>query len=509
MKRALCIKTSLILRLGLVAALLWLLDGSTTPVTAAPAAELHVCPSGCAYSSVQAAVDDASEGDVIKVASGDYVGVQARPAPAGYVGPSVITQVVYVTKTVTIQGGYTTTNWLTPHPVTQPTTLDAQGQGRVLFIAGDISPTIEGLRITGGDATGLGGYYYGDDAGGGVYIITATAIISNNWVFSNAAEGGSGGGMYLYYSAARVSGNSITSNTANMGGGLDLLFSAALVSHNTIVSNTAFAGGGLSLHFSEAMVSENTITFNTADAGGGVFIEVSDDTLDGNIISSNTAVGLGGGGVAMRYTEATLNGNIVISNTANWGGGGLYVEGGDVTVTNTIIADNQVNSFGSGLFVLTCHEDFPSSVRLLHATIARNTGGDGSGIHVDSGPYGTFNSVILTNTILVSHTVGIIVTAGNTATLEATLWGAGEWANETDWGGDGNIITGTPSHNHWGDPVFVNPNGGDYHIGPGSAAANEGVDAGVMTDIDGDPRLGTPDLGADERSGRRFGRLKD
>jgi len=165
MKQALCIKASLILvlGLGLVAALLWLLDGSNMSVTAAPAAELHVCLSGCAYSSVQAAVDDAGEGDVIKVAGGIYTDVQARPAPAGYNGPSVITQVVYVSNTVTIQGGYTTTNWLTPYPITQPTTLDAQGQGRVLLIAGDVSPTIEGLRIKGGDATGLGGYYYGDE----------------------------------------------------------------------------------------------------------------------------------------------------------------------------------------------------------------------------------------------------------------------------------------------------------------------------------------------------------
>jgi hypothetical protein len=55
--------------------------------------------------------------------------------------------------------------------------------------------------------------------------------------------------------------------------------------------------------------------------------------------------------------------------------------------------------------------------------------------------------VAVTNTILVSHTVGIRVTAGNTATLEATLWGSGPWANDTDWGGAGTVITGTLAHN--------------------------------------------------------------
>ncbi|NIA09845.1 MAG: hypothetical protein GWP10_08975, partial [Nitrospiraceae bacterium] len=110
----------------------------------------------------------------------------------------------------------------------------------------------------------------------------------------------------------------------------------------------------------------------------------------------------------------------------------------------------------------------------------------------------------LTNTILVSHTVGITVAAGSTATLEGTLWGSGPWANGTDWGGDGAIITGTV--NVWGDPAFVDPDAGDYHIGPGSAARDAGVDAGVATDIDGDPRPWNlaPDIGADEYVGSLY-----
>jgi len=42
-------------------------------------------------------------------------------------------------------------------PLWTPTTLDAQRQDRVLYIIGDISPEIEGLSITGGNAAGLGG----------------------------------------------------------------------------------------------------------------------------------------------------------------------------------------------------------------------------------------------------------------------------------------------------------------------------------------------------------------
>jgi hypothetical protein len=106
--------------------------------------------------------------------------------------------------------------------------------------------------------------------------------------------------------------------------------------------------------------------------------------------------------------------------------------------------------------------------------------------------------VVLTNTILVSHTLGITVTAGSTATLEGTLWGSDSWANGSDWGGDGDIFAGTP--NIRGDPAFVDPDDGDYHIGSDSAARNAGVNAGVTEDIDGDtrPQGSGYDIGADE-----------
>ena len=66
------------------------------------------------------------------------------------------------------------------------------------------------------------------------------------------------------------------------------------------------------------------------------------------------------------------------------------------------------------------------------------------------------------------------------------------WANADDGIPGSNPVTG--------DPRFVDPPGGDYHIGPGSAAADAGVAAGIGTDIDGDGRpVGADyDIGADE-----------
>ena len=160
-----------------------------------------------------------------------------------------------------MRGGYTTTNWATADPVTNPTTLDAEGQGRVLYITGLINPPIEGVRMTGGDATGRGGGLGGIDVGGGVFVSQAATTISNCVVYSNTSSTvgrGYGGGLYLYRSAATLSDSTIAGNTG----------STADFGH----------GGGLYLHESDgATLSDNLVEGNTASkawagSGGGLFL---------------------------------------------------------------------------------------------------------------------------------------------------------------------------------------------------------------------------------------------
>jgi hypothetical protein len=474
--------TSLRLTLGLIVAvafgLLWFLPGPR----AARAADLTVCSAGpplCDYNTIQAAVDAAQGGDVIKVAAGNYTDLN------NYAG---LAQVVYIDKSVTLRGGYTTAFTEPPDPAANLTTLNARGAGRVLFVTGDVNPVVEGLRITGGDATGLGGAPLGVDAGGGVYVISATLTFRDNQLFSNTAE--RGGGLYLASSQGTLSANTIFSNfTASVwsgsGGGAYLYDSPAVLRGNTISSNSAtWRGGGLALSSSDAMLFGNTVTANTATDGGGMSIDSGSPTFDGNTISANTADV--GGGLYLLSSEATLGGNTVIYNFADVQGGGLASDSSAIGLVNNVVADNRTGTTGGGLYVDS------SILRLSHTTVARNSGGDGSGVYV------RFNSTTaLTNTILVSHTVGVYVAGGSSARLEGTLWGSGAWANGADWGGAGTIVTGTI--NLWGDPDFVDSANGDYHIGSGSAAIDAGVDAGVRMDIDVEPRPPqTPDLGADE-----------
>jgi hypothetical protein len=204
-------------------------------------------------------------------------------------------------------------------------------------------------------------------------------------------------------------------------------------------------------------------------------------------IVSNTARDFGGGLLTIGGYP-TVVGSEIVSNSASYGGGATLMGCFEnCLLVNTVIADNDASVAGDGVFVADGRSE------ITHCTIANNGGGDGSGVHVntDGSDYATVIS--LTNTILVSHTVGITVAEGSTATLQGTLWG-----NETDWAGAGTIVTGTV--NVSGNPDFVDPDGGNYHISVHSAAVDAGVDAGVVTDIDGEERpMGFgPDIGADE-----------
>lgn len=404
-------------------------ENKSAIINLSPLQELRVCQSGCAHSALQSAVDAANEGDIIKVAAGVYTGVN------NYAG---LSQVVYLSKTLTLQGGYSTTDWTTSAPETNLTSLDAEGQGRVFYITGDIQPTIEGFRITGGEASALGGLPPQPewDLGGGILVITATPKIKNNVVISNTC------------------------------------------------SSELCNGGGIAVLYSDAIISENTFQFNSTGWGGGAFWSGwSSSTVNANTFTANQAKE--GGAAEIHIDSGTFSNNLIISNSAE-SGGGLSSHIGTEKIFNNVFTDNTASNTGSGLTISG------SSPQLLHNTIARNQGGDNSGISVIQSFFGYYSNASLTNTILVDHSVGISVTGGNTVTVNSVLW------YDTPITITKSITAAVNVQNDYmGDPVFASDG---YHLLAGSAAVDRGVDTGIMLDIDGEPRpAGTAfDLGADE-----------
>ena len=549
MNNKLALLTGPILSGLLIALVLLLVQAQLTSPAQADPSVLYVAPGGtCAgaspcFANVQAAVDAAAEGDEVRIATGVYTDVNVRPR-IDVTNTGVVTQVVYLTKTLTLRGGYTTTNWSTPDPANNPTILDAQSQGRVIYVAGNITATLERLQLTHGDANapGLGDYCIGLDCygnGGGLYGITATVILSNCQIDHNIAWSGSGlyflssnvtlitsaiddnvsyysgGGLTLDSSTATLNANIILSNTATwFGGGMMLNDSPARMADNAVLSNTSAHGdgGGLYLSLSDATLIDNRIQGNVSNGtdkfthgGGGIFVASSNATLSSNFIQSNTAQ-LSGGGLYLSGNAATLNGNSIVGNAAVLGSGaGLYTAIDTSTLSNNLITGN----LGDGIGLIRSQATLINNViadnqangidiaggapQLLFNTVARNGGGNGTGVvvsaYIDIG--GSYSSTAaLTNTILVSHSVGLSLTTGNTATLNGILWFATPITLS-----QANSTTAMIQDQIEGDPAF---DADGYHLTAASQAISAGVSAGPWPDIDHEPRRSPPDLGADE-----------
>src|SRR5690606_300289 len=200
----------------------------------------------------------AQPGDEVRIA-GTCVGAETRGG---------VTQLAYIDKQISVRGGYTPTNWLVSYPMTQATFLDAQGLGRVPYVAPGFEPLIQDLNLANGSAVGRGGGLGGLDAGGILYARNANPTLRNLTL--------SGGQAYY-------------------GGGVYLQNSTATLSNSTLDGNSASKGGAIFLQNSNATLRGNTIVNNQAEDGGGIFFNTSSPTVDQNIVAQNIASGAGGG----------------------------------------------------------------------------------------------------------------------------------------------------------------------------------------------------------------------
>jgi len=460
------------------------------------------CSSSQPCATLQHVVDVASSDDTILVATGIYTGVQAHDD---------MTQVLYISKTVLIQGGYRA-DFAAWDPLVFPTIIDAEGQGRVVSIVRPdvvtISPTLDSLVVTGGNANGItktcpsaGGTSQG--CGGGIFVYNARVFITNNVISGNVAavstgsNSASGGGVCLSYAHGTViSGNLIVGNYASqgargMGGGMHLDFPHNVrVVNNRVLSNVATThdslpgwGGGIAMggSGSAATVSGNDIVGNRTNGssggfGAGIYHWYGSSDMSGNRVTNNHgahAAYLGG------YAGARFDANQVVSNSTNYGIWMTNGAGGNPTLANNIVARSghsatlYVQGFSGGLLTVT----------LLHNTLVG--AGTGDGVYV-----GSYAMLTLTDNIVAGHVWGITNTApaNSSVLVNYTLF----WDNEQHGIVGAKVI--------YADPVFIDPGGGDYHLGPGSAAIDVAIDVGEQYDVDGDQRpIGpAPDIGADE-----------
>ncbi len=497
-----------VLLIATMAALLWSAalgsaraNGDTLYVAPSPTGDdINPCSLTLPCATVQHAVDVASDGYEILVATGTYSGVENR---------SGMIQVLYIDKSVSVKGGYSP-DFNTWDPVAFPTTLDAEGAGRVVSIVGTgVSAGLKGMVITGGDATGVtlncppaGGV--SDGCGGGIMVDRAEAHIVNNVISGNVAgvsvddHSASGGGICLAYASNSViSGNLITGNYASQGargrgGGIHMYYPYSVeVLSNQVLNNVATTGGfpgwggGIAIDGSGAVatISGNQIEGNQTNGlatgyGAGINHWQGASNFTGNYLTGN----IGASAVYLGAREGgRFEANQIIGNTTEVG---ILLANGSSLAETSVLANNIVARSGDSLRA-QAYSGGPLTVSLLHNTLSGS--GAGYGVHVTSG----YVTMDLSSNIIANHSWGIasdVLPAESPLSAEHTLF----WNN-----GDNGIVGADPIY---GDPAFVDPDGGDYHVWAGSAAIDAAIDVGEPNDLDGDTRpIGpAPDIGADE-----------
>ncbi|MEM7124695.1 MAG: right-handed parallel beta-helix repeat-containing protein [Chloroflexota bacterium] len=396
--------------------------------------------------------------------------------------------------------------------------------GGGFYLANAAVPITANTVVTNSAATGGGVFIYQSSSileknllranqattdGGGLYLKLSDATLKSNQILANTTSGGSGGGLYIRLSQPTLEANQVHDNRAALfGGGLFLDESNAQLKQDSIRLNQASSGGGIYVLRSDKVeVTENVAVHENeaSQNGGGIYVRLSDLKLRGHQILTNTAGNIGGGLYLDESNASAITSNLLRANQAGQKGGGMaIVNRSNAQLGANAIIQNRTDNVGAGIYIEG------SSPLLENFTIAQNTGGDGSGIVIET--FGTEQSnVTLVNTILANQPVGVRVSGGSTATLTHTLW----YNNQTHWvtAGSGLVDTGNAQStaqnpcpagdkgNLCGDPGFLT-DGYHLHRDSGSLAINNGSDTNMIfsLDIDGEarPQQGRREIGADE-----------
>ncbi len=386
------------------------------------------------YSTIQAGIDAAVDGDTVLVADSTY-----------YENINFMGKAITVASWFLINGD---TNHINNTIIdgSQPSHPDSGSV--VYFVSGeDTTSILCGFTITGGTGTysppqppGLGGRV--------------------------------GAGIKCKYSGARICHNNIQYNTITLasgivsGGGIDAgppgNTSWVILENNRIIWNTITgklgSGAGVTLT-SNAKVYNNAIEHNTGTCsepgmfGGGIMLGSGDPTITipyerfvmGNFIRFNKALtngtgqGVGGGLAVFTSPKATIKYNTITHNEVQSNAGmGVRCYGGGVVLQNqngeTVFANNYVasnlalpNSICWGAGVTLWSYAIPCSPILNNNLIFNNTNADhGGGIYIGGlhlNKPRVFNNTITQNSAITGG--GVFSNGSNSLIKNSIIWNNG------------------------------------------------------------------------------------
>jgi parallel beta-helix repeat protein len=387
------------------------------------------------FNTVQMAIVDANDGDTVLVAPGIYTGEGNHDID--FNGKAIIVRSIDPND---------------PNIVAS-TIIDCGQQGRGFnFHNGEgTDSVVHGLTVTGGSAKD----------GSGIFIQGSSPTIKYCNITGNSWDGehGSGGGIDIQDGSPVISHCMISDNSTDWnGGGIFSNDSSPIIIDCSITGNQAFnEGGGICCWDGKVLISNCVIKDNITRnrRAGGIACRRSNLSITNCIIANNIASNSGGGGLWLLGANTKINQCTITGNSSGYMGGGIYFELGNATLINCILENNSAPN-GPGIGVnswlgqIAERSPYPEPYPVAFLTISySNVRGGQTGVYVFNEPG----------------------------------WFLLNW-------GPGNIDT---------DPLFADPNNGDYHLKSQAGRFDPNRQSWVIDDVTspcidaGDPnsRIGT------------------
>jgi len=373
------------------------------------------------YTKIQDAIDNATEGDTIRVWEGTYY------------------ENVVVNKTVSLVGNGS-----------EETTIDGGENEYVVRVEAEESE-ISSLRI-------IRGYY-------GIYLATSHSNkISNNTIenntrglsgsssssffTNNTIQKNQGYGIYIVGDNNELSKNVVKNHP---GHAMSIYGGPTIITNNTVLNNGAY---GIELIGDSSLISRNCVSNNRF----GIRSAGDSNTVKKNVITGNNLTGISLGGSYSNITENLINNttrdgisiggsyntiseNTIENNMIN----GIYVSSGSYTdiMNNTIRANSE-----SGLYLI-----YSDSNNIEENSIVDNK----EGIHLEARSDANIakNNEIAGNT---QYGINANIYQYNVINAEDNWWGnsSGPFHPDKNPNGKGNEVTDKVEFNPWiGKPYLV------------------------------------------------------